>query len=82
MNRHARRKASKLRGQRLEAQKVSSTPVVCPRCHYMKMPGGLCRCPYPHECKARQFSDQMVCEPCGLRWDVNDPEPPACKEPR
>lgn len=29
-------------------------------------------------CQARQHSDQMVCEKCGLGWDVNDPEPPAC----
>lgn len=28
-------------------------------------------------CKARQYSDQMLCE-CGLAWDVNDPEPPEC----
>ena len=30
-------------------------------------------------CKARQYSDQMQC-PCGLAWDVNDPEPPHCPE--
>jgi hypothetical protein len=29
-------------------------------------------------CSARQFSDEMVCTTCRLRWDVNDPEPPAC----
>lgn len=29
-------------------------------------------------CKATQHSDQMMC-PCGLAWDVNDPEPPTCK---
>jgi hypothetical protein len=29
------------------------------------------------KCDAHQFSDMMVC-PCGLRWDVNDPEPPPC----
>lgn len=28
-------------------------------------------------CKARQYNDQMLCR-CGLAWDVNDPEPPAC----
>lgn len=28
-------------------------------------------------CKARQYSDQMLCA-CGLAWDVNDPEPPEC----
>jgi len=32
-----------------------------------------------NDCKARQFSDQMQCGKCGLAWDVNDPEPPACK---
>ncbi len=29
------------------------------------------------DCKARQHSDQMLCE-CGLGWDVNDPDPPVC----
>ena len=29
-------------------------------------------------CKARQYSDEMVCHECGLTWDVNDPEPPKC----
>lgn len=29
-------------------------------------------------CKARQHSDQMICEACGLQWDVNDPDPPEC----
>lgn len=29
------------------------------------------------KCKARQHSDQMMCE-CGRSWDVNDPEPPEC----
>jgi len=29
-------------------------------------------------CKARQYSDQMICGQCGLQWDVNDPEPPEC----
>ncbi|ENG0046379.1 hypothetical protein ACUOA7_001912 [Pseudomonas aeruginosa] len=28
-------------------------------------------------CKARQHSDQILCE-CGLGWDVNDPDPPQC----
>lgn len=30
-------------------------------------------------CKARQYNDQMQCGRCGLAWDVNDPEPPACR---
>lgn len=30
-------------------------------------------------CKARQHSDQMVC-PCGLAWDMNDPDPPECRQ--
>lgn len=30
-------------------------------------------------CDARQYSDQMQC-PCGLAWDVNDPDPPSCPE--
>jgi hypothetical protein len=32
-----------------------------------------------HECRrcqARQYSDEMVCAPCGLRWDTNEPDPP------
>lgn len=29
-------------------------------------------------CKARQYSDQMICGECGLSWDTNDPEPPEC----
>ena len=30
-------------------------------------------------CAAVQQSDEMYCAPCGLRWDVNDPQPPACQ---
>ena len=30
-------------------------------------------------CDARQVCDQMSCARCGYVWDVNDPEPPACK---
>lgn len=30
-------------------------------------------------CKARQYSDQMACE-CGLVWDMNDPDPPMCRD--
>lgn len=30
-------------------------------------------------CKARQYSDQMMCGYCGLQWDVNDPDPPLCQ---
>lgn len=30
-------------------------------------------------CRAYQASDQMIC-PCGLQWDVNDPEPPRCRD--
>lgn len=29
-------------------------------------------------CQAIQYSDQMQCGRCGLAWDVNDPDPPAC----
>lgn len=29
-------------------------------------------------CEARQFSDSMVCERCGLHWDTNDSDPPVC----
>jgi hypothetical protein len=32
-------------------------------------------------CKARQYSDQMLCGTCNLAWDVNDPEPPECRIP-
>jgi len=33
----------------------------------------------PPGCKARQYSDQMHCAECGLSWDVNDPDEPACR---
>lgn len=33
----------------------------------------------PHACQARQYGDQLMCAACGLNWDVNDPEPPACR---
>lgn len=29
-------------------------------------------------CRARQFSDQMICSKCGLVWDTNDNDPPSC----
>lgn len=31
-------------------------------------------------CKARQHSDQMYCDKCGIGWDMNDIEPPVCGE--
>lgn len=31
-------------------------------------------------CKAIQYSDQMQCGQCGLAWDVNDDDPPACRK--
>ena len=30
-------------------------------------------------CQAYQVSDQMSCPSCGLVWDMNDPDPPACR---
>lgn len=30
-------------------------------------------------CKAKQYSDQMICDTCALQWDVNDPDPPECR---
>lgn len=30
-------------------------------------------------CAARRYSDEMNCTACGLHWDVNDPNPPACR---
>jgi len=36
--------------------------------------------PKRHNCQARQYGDQMICAPCGLNWDVNDPEPPECRK--
>lgn len=32
----------------------------------------------PRLCRSRRYSDQMQCGPCGLTWDVNDPDPPKC----
>lgn len=29
-------------------------------------------------CEARRYGDTTMCGPCGLQWDTNDPEPPAC----
>lgn len=29
-------------------------------------------------CEAKQFSDEMKCDSCGISWDMNDPEPPQC----
>ncbi len=29
-------------------------------------------------CKAKQYSDQVVCKECDLTWDMNDPCPPNC----
>ena len=31
------------------------------------------------KCQARQTSDQMTCS-CDNVWDMNDPEPPACRK--
>lgn len=31
------------------------------------------------KCKAKQYSDTMVCIPCDSVWDTNDPNPPLCK---
>lgn len=30
-------------------------------------------------CEARQHSDQKVCTRCNLMWDMNDDDPPPCK---
>lgn len=29
-------------------------------------------------CAARRQNDQMACAPCGVTWDIDDPEPPPC----
>lgn len=29
-------------------------------------------------CEAKQYSDQMFCDRCGLVWDMNDPDRPEC----
>lgn len=31
-------------------------------------------------CKAIRCNDEMHCAPCGLRWAIEDPEPPACRQ--
>jgi hypothetical protein len=31
-------------------------------------------------CEAVQYSDQMYCARCGVTYDVNDFDPPNCKE--
>ena len=30
-------------------------------------------------CQARQYSDEMYCPRCRLRWDTNDRDQPGCK---
>jgi len=35
--------------------------------------------PQISRCNAMQHSDQMVCAPCNIAWDMNDPAPPACR---
>lgn len=30
-------------------------------------------------CHVTRCGDQNLCGPCGLQWDVTDPEPPTCK---
>lgn len=35
--------------------------------------------PKRHNCQGRQYGDQLICAPCGLAWDTNDPEPPECR---
>lgn len=35
----------------------------------------------PSTCLARQGPDQQLrCARCGLVWDLDDPEPPACRD--
>lgn len=31
-----------------------------------------------NSCKARRYSDQMICDRCSLQWDINDIDPPKC----
>ena len=34
----------------------------------------------PKSCAARQGADQQIhCARCGYTWDIDDPEPPACR---
>lgn len=33
-------------------------------------------------CKARRQGDEIVCNKCGLRWEVKDVDPPKCNPPR
>ena len=33
-------------------------------------------------CRARQQSDQMICERCGLAWGLNEQESPQCRTDR
>ena len=35
----------------------------------------------PVSCEARHEGDEWACA-CGMRWAVNDPDPPACKRKR
>lgn len=29
-------------------------------------------------CSATRFNDQMMCNRCGLQWDIDDPDRPDC----
>lgn len=31
-------------------------------------------------CHATRINDQMHCGKCGMQWDIDDPNPPACRE--
>lgn len=33
-------------------------------------------------CEAIRYGDTTICGPCGMQWDTNDPEPPACRRTR
>jgi hypothetical protein len=33
----------------------------------------------PATCKAAEAGELMVCERCGIQWDLTDPKPPACE---
>lgn len=31
------------------------------------------------DCKARVAGQEYICTACGLRWDLNDDDPPMCR---
>ena len=40
------------------------------------------QCCRPDNCQARRHTDHYSCRYCGLQWDLKDPDPPECRDPK